>query len=298
MILTDILSGTEPPLPAVGIADSVYLQVQTDGRIVAWTKRDDIWRIAGSVSNDGNASLLLHSTGQSDGSPFPPAAYTYLNSGILVKDSNNEEVFRIWATDPAVDFSLYIGKGAGANSVEYSHGAQAQTAIGYNALSAVTTGSDNVAVGSHTGGSSLVTGQSNVFVGNLATAGNDVTGSTALGESTTVSGNQSLAVGQGATANNDGSISIGYQAASYVNGTAIGYQADTLGDNSISLGYQVHANSDNTAHIGNSDVTDAYFGEGGAILHGKADAIVFPDSDPHIAGAAYWVLGVLTKSAG
>lgn len=27
-------------------------------------------------------------------------------------------------------------------------------------------------------------------------------------------------------------------------------------------------------------------------------AAVFPDSDPHIAGAGYWVTGVLTKSAG
>jgi len=34
------------------------------------------------------------------------------------------------------------------------------------------------------------------------------------------------------------------------------------------------------------------------IFAGKADALVFPDSDPHVAGAAYWVTGVLTKSAG
>lgn len=27
-------------------------------------------------------------------------------------------------------------------------------------------------------------------------------------------------------------------------------------------------------------------------------SVVFPDSDPHIAGAGYWVAGVLTKSAG
>ena len=29
-----------------------------------------------------------------------------------------------------------------------------------------------------------------------------------------------------------------------------------------------------------------------------ANATVFPDSDPHVTGAGYWVAGVLTKSAG
>jgi hypothetical protein len=52
--------------------------------------------------------------------------------------------------------------------------------------------------------------------------------------------------------------------------------------------------------IGNASVTDVFFGSETALskLHGKGDAIVFPDSDPHVAGAAYWVAGVLTKSAG
>jgi len=31
---------------------------------------------------------------------------------------------------------------------------------------------------------------------------------------------------------------------------------------------------------------------------GKAVVVVFPDSDPHVVGAAYWVAGVLTRSAG
>lgn len=40
--------------------------------------------------------------------------------------------------------------------------------------------------------------------------------------------------------------------------------------------------------------------DGSATLAGTltAPAVVFPDADPHVAGAAYWVAGVLTKSAG
>lgn len=43
--------------------------------------------------------------------------------------------------------------------------------------------------------------------------------------------------------------------------------------------------------ISAGDVTSSRF-------NGPGDGIVFPDSDPHVAGAAYWVGGVLTKSAG
>ncbi len=36
----------------------------------------------------------------------------------------------------------------------------------------------------------------------------------------------------------------------------------------------------------------------GTPASGALDNCVFPDVDPHVAGAGYWVLGVLTKSAG
>lgn len=39
-------------------------------------------------------------------------------------------------------------------------------------------------------------------------------------------------------------------------------------------------------------------GKTGTITLSKPSKVVFPDADPHIAGAGYWVAGVLTKSAG
>jgi hypothetical protein len=47
----------------------------------------------------------------------------------------------------------------------------------------------------------------------------------------------------------------------------------------------------------NSDFVIQLPAKSGALLL-DSDSIIFPESDPHIAGAAYWVAGVLTKSNG
>ncbi len=236
------------------------------------TKQADV-----SLFNNLVASLILRSSGDSNDPVTHP--YTVNNSGIIVKDANDMEVFRLWATDPVNDQSLYIGAGAGANAIPFplpgSDSISAEVVIGYNAMSAATSANDNVAIGANAGGSSLITGASNVFVGYQAGASDDVNASTSVGFTATVGGDSSVAIGAGASAGSSGF------------------------DNSIAIGYQALALNDaNSAHIGNSSIANAYFGEGNAILHGKGDAIVFPDSDPHVAGAAYWVLGVLTRSAG
>ncbi len=195
--------------------------------------------------------------------------YTYLNSGIVVRDANNAEILRIWATDPVNDSSLYIGSGAGANAEVSASGGEANVAVGAMALNSVTTGNDITAIGAFTGGPFLITGSKDVFIGEFARAGNDVTDAVDIGFNATVSGDKATAIGSGA-------------------------RADT---NAIALGYGTNAGAF-TAQIGNTDVTDVYFGNGNATLHGKGDAIVFPDSDPHIAGAGYWSAGVLHRSAG
>ncbi len=214
-----------------------------------------------------NASLVLHSSGDSNDPVTHP--YTFTNSGIIVKDANNAEVLRLWATDPVNDIgSLYIGAKAGENSIEYSGGGQAQTAVGFHSLAEITVGSDNTALGVYSG-EDVVTGIKNVFIG-MHTKGDD---------------------------DSSHAVAIGFRAQVFSEkGIAIGEVADA-DENAISIGYGVSAPA-LTIHIGNVDQTDAYFAEGNAILHGKGDAIVFPDSDPHIAGAGYWDSGVLTRSAG
>jgi hypothetical protein len=56
----------------------------------------------------------------------------------------------------------------------------------------------------------------------------------------------------------------------------------------------------NDADLGavGAEVRTGYFGTSVVTPLLTADAVTFPDADPHVAGAGYWVTGVLTKSAG
>ncbi len=278
MILTDTLSGTEPPLAAVGVTNSVYLQVHPDGKVTIWTKSVSGWGIKFVSAVSSEASLRLTSSGDSN-NPVTHA-YTYLNSGIIVKDANNAEVFRLWASSPDTGSndntrSVFFGVNAGSGSNTHD-----SVAIGFNALSGGDLAFGNVAIGSR-----------------------------ALEAVNDVNADQNIAIGQQALQNlttGFENTAIGYQAGknldSGIGNIAIGTNANigSSTNNSIVIAHGVTNNSDNVAIIGNAQTTDAYFGSvsGSSILHGKGDAIVFPDSDPHVVGAAYWVLGVLTRSAG
>jgi carbonic anhydrase/acetyltransferase-like protein (isoleucine patch superfamily) len=184
-------------------------------------------------------------------------------------------------------------------------------AVGLQALLSNTTGSDNVAVGLEALQSST-TGNNNVAVGLQAlqssTTGNEnvAVGPAALLSNTT--GSDNVVVGSAALLSNttgNNNVAVGPQALQSSttgnNNVAVGFNANVASgaiDNAIAIGFGVLASASNTAHIGNNSATDVYFGEGNAIVHALGDAIVFPDADPHVAGAAYWVAGVLTKSAG
>ncbi len=224
---------------------------------------DDFTNVGASSNANG---ILFTATGTtpsvwSSSTVIYTRPYTPITAGIIVKDANDVEVWRLFASDPGSgneDRGLYIGAGAGANAIQHSSGGQDSTAVGFGALGSVTTGQDNTGLGTFAGGAGLVTGSANVFIGsNVGTGASDISNSVAIGAGIVITGSNAIAL-------------------------------------------NAFADDDNTAVIGNDALTDAYFGStsGNAILHGKGDAIVFPDSDPHVAGAAYWVLGVLTRSAG
>ncbi len=168
----------------------------------------------------------------------------------------------------ALKSNLIIGDDA-APSLDPA--AETNVGIGKAIFAQLTTGVGNVAVGA-LAGDTTIAGNYNVSIGNGSASRSDVSESVGIGSATT-SGEQSISVG---------SLSSAY------------------GTNVICIGYNITDLVDNTAVIGNADMTDISFGSvsGLAILHGKGNAIVFPDSDPHIVGAGYWLAGVLTRSNG
>jgi hypothetical protein len=138
----------------------------------------------------------------------------------------------------------------GANALFANTEGLSNTANGYSALVANTTGGANTANGA--GALAFnISGYSNTANGNSALYGNTE------GANNTASGVYALA------SNTTGS-----------NNTAFGYLADVSTGgltNSTALGNGAIVNASNTVQIGNSDVTDVYFGSTvGATLHAAA----------------------------
>ncbi|MEO6405712.1 MAG: tail fiber domain-containing protein, partial [Ferruginibacter sp.] len=156
------------------------------------------------------------------------------------------------------------------------------TAVGYKALFTNTTGTQNTAIGdsallnNNTGGANTATGNfalRNNSSGALNTAtgvnalivsnGNDNTADGVSSLVSNTSGNQNTAVGSGAL----------YDNTSGSGNTAIGYLAGVNGpgtySNATAIGYQARVAAANTVQIGNGAVTDIYFGNSFANLHGN-----------------------------
>lgn len=289
-------------------------------------------RFGGGGSN--SASLILNSTADSSNPTDHP--YTYLTCGLIVKNASAGEIFRIWASDPDVvnnfnSGNLYVGFNAGLNQpTDNASAGYENTGIGYESLRDISTGHLNVGIGSGAL-SANAAGNGNVAIGHQALFNavnedyNTAVGLFAL-YALAANGSENVAVGYnclpGLTFGSK-NTTIGHAALSlFTTGsrnTAVGSHAGLspiVGDdlvligsetdtpngtsNVIVIGSGATAVASNTAVIGNTEHTDVFLGSvsGLAKLHCKGDAIVFPDSDPHVAGAAYWVSGVLTKSAG
>jgi hypothetical protein len=200
--------------------------------------------------------------------------------------------------------NCYVGYGCGASAIPGN--CTGNVAVGSEALGATQSTALNVAVGQRalfyntTGGSNTAIGQALYF--NTTGVSNTAVGDQSLYYMTTGSfnvgiGNNNVIITPGGPPDTAGNKII-----TGSDNVALGYEAGATGDfsNTIAVGKGAAPAASNTGVIGNADVTDVAFGGAGAaaILHAKADALVFPDADPHVAGAAYWVAGVLTKSAG
>ncbi len=167
---------------------------------------------------------------------------------------------------------LFIGRAAGGTPSASS------TAVGDGALSSSTGFGSNTAIGANTL-FGLVTGTNNVAVGDSA-----------LGS--IVDGSNNVAIGSASAAAGDNNQCV-----------SIGSSTDAIGTNAIAIGFGVQVESDNSVQIGNEDIIDFRIGACNFFVNptgvgGDGSQLIFPDSDPHIAGAGYWVDGVLTKSTG
>jgi hypothetical protein len=278
------------------------------GKVVSVNTTEDGLEFTAGGGGGGVASLSLSSSGNSNDVIAHP--YTADNCGLIVKDANNVEVFRLWASDPNLMnynvANLYIGYQAGlAQPHDQTSAGYFNTGIGYLALAAITQGTDNVAVG-YQAICVLTTGAHNTFVGSQAGGGKLGSNGITTGNFNTVVGSQAMP--ESAAGTDEGNVAVGYRAGELASGDSycvyLGMQSGgsdgTSKTNSIAIGKSASVSVSNRAVIGNVSVADVFFGSETAAskLHGKGDAIVFPDSDPHVAGAAYWVGGVLTKSAG
>ncbi len=243
------------------------------------------------------------------------------NDGSLYIGDSLPEGFAGVAGDPGTPGSQ-DNVAVGFSSMESSEiDAAANTALGVASLKSLTTGSDNTVVGV-AAGQSLVDGAGNVIIGRTA----DITEPS--GSNITLIGSQvdsdvgvtdnATAIGSGSVVKIDNTVVVGN-----VNVTDVYFGFPEANQNvgvlvvgSHYLIVDFHAGDDFTnVGAGSNSSGEIFIATGttptvwdhtsnlalltgAAILHGKGDAVVFPDSDPHIAGAAYWVDGVLTKSAG
>ncbi len=121
-----------------------------------------------------------------------------------------------------------------------------ETAVGYGALSALTSGSNNTAVGESAGVNVSTGVQNSIFGLNAAPSLNAGSYNTIIGS----------AAGNGLTSGTFNTL-IGIQALA----------GSSSAVNQIALGYDAVAPANNTAIIGNSSVTDIYFGDNTAKLH-------------------------------
>jgi hypothetical protein len=228
-----------------------------------------------TTGGGGDASLLLNSSG-------PP--FTIENAGIVITDDDGLEVLRLLSDgsgDPSQNGgsngNLFLGSGAGANTTALNND---NTGIGSDALQQNTEGGFNTAVGAW----ALIQnidGFNNTAIGYSANEANE-------------SGGDNTAIG----------YESGADGTDLNQTTVIGSKSKAGGNNSIVIGYNKTTNADNVVQIGNDDNLPIYFADGSCGIgaddnfFGPAGGLVFPDSDPHIAGAGYWLAGVLTRSSG
>ncbi len=287
-----------------------------------------------SIDDIGGGAATLELT--SNGDVNDSSTFNADNSGIAQKDVNDVTMFTLWSDGTFGGNILIVDKlpsglefGSASDNVmigtqigqNFTNGG-ANVGIGNSVFQEITEGSSNTAVGT-SAGVSTTDGNENVFIGSSAIAiepsASNITviGASATAESGVTA--NAIAIGSGANVTADNTAVIGNQDITDV-AFGAGNVFATSGLLVVGREYTIvfYGAGDDFSNIGcpdnNSGITFTATGTtpadwthgsglssvttGDAILHAKGDAIVFPDSDPLVAGAAYWVDGVLTRSAG
>lgn len=130
---------------------------------------------------------------------------------------------------------------------------------GVGALAAITTGDENLALGTDAG-AALTTSSLNTFIGYSNTSSADVIASTSVGHGANTNGNYAVAIGQGSDAG-EHSVAVGHSSGAADTGSvAIGYQT-TCDSNSIAIGYALDiTGADDVIKIGDSSHTTVEIG--------------------------------------
>jgi hypothetical protein len=217
-------------------------------------------------------NILTGSGGVTKIDDLSDAVYDITTDHNMVLGSNTAPVV-------GAQFNVWIGEGAGKST---TNAADQNTAIGYHALNANTSGSENTSIGSGALGSNL-TGLGNTAVGNQVLNANIGTGNTAVGDyalNHNIGGSYNVAIGTSDGSNNDvlfsntsGSynVAIGANAltanttssnitavgagallaSTGANNTALGYNAgdagtaNTTGSSDTFIGYQAQSSASN-----------------------------------------------------
>lgn len=292
---------------------------------------------SGSAHVLGWQGLLPISRGGTGANSFTNGSIPFIFNGIFSQDNSNffwddtNKRLGIGTTSPssalhitsdALINSLTIGRGGGSISTN--------TAVGASALPANTGGSNNTAIGNRAL-ESMTTGESNTAIGSGALLRNTIgTHNTAIGVWSLASNNSSrnTAIGHFALTSNTGSesVAIGYNAlpslttgssiiaigantglpqttaynSIYIGKSAQGYASDE--QNAIVIGNeQTTGAGTNTAVIGNSFMTDIYFGSSSANANTHAKKMYLGSSSVSgciIMGDTAGGVGYITLTSG
>jgi hypothetical protein len=273
---------------------------------------------------DGSAATpAIRGTDANTGMFFPAADTIAFSEGGVESMRLNSSGVLVTTNDASIS-GLTVGKGSGSGSQSTAVGYQSllnqtgagdfNTALGYGAGKAITTGTSNTALGRLSMlNSAGVTGSSNTGVGNatlynLTSGSNNVAvGESALFSNATASNNTAVGY-QAALANTTGInlVAVGYRAG-YSNTTgneltAIGYQAlysNTTSVRSTAVGYaalQSNTTGENTA-VGYSSLTGNTTGTGNAAFGGGRFGVTLASLNSNTTGSSNSAFGIGTLAS-
>ena len=214
---------------------------------------------AGYQGNNSYAASIGHFAGQNGGINGFYAGY---QAGQYATGTDNVIIGHQSAQNAGSGgYNTIVGSGAAVGVSGTSTFANT-VAVGYQALTALTTGTGNTAVG-YQAATALTTGSNNVFLGDSVRVNAGVSATVAIGKDVEAYYNNAALVGYGSRAQVFGAA-LGFNAKTNNYGVAIGGMAGNNRAQDVSIGYQaaVNATVDNTVAVGYQALTALTTGVG------------------------------------